>query len=71
MTEIPSFYCTKTLLSYHPSPDLNRITLHGPDGFEFALYRMGEGREAGANDRCNALAHRLTELWDGQKKGII
>jgi len=37
MSDKPSFFCTKTLLSYHPGQDLNRITLVGPN-FEFVLY---------------------------------
>lgn len=64
---LPSFYCSRTLFSYHPGPDLNQITLYGPDEFAFVLYEMGEARKAGANDRCNRLAARLCELWDATK----
>ena len=60
----PTFYCTRTLLSYHPSQDLNRITLCGPNDWEFVLYEMGEARDVKAPDRCNALAAKLRELWD-------
>jgi hypothetical protein len=67
MTSLPSFYCTRTLMSYSPRPDLNRVTLCGPDGFEFTMYQMGATRHAGANQRCNELAAALTELWDNKK----
>jgi hypothetical protein len=62
MTELPHFYCMKTLLGYG-GEDLNRITLYGPNGFEFVLYGMGEKRPTDAGARCNALAARLHELW--------
>jgi hypothetical protein len=61
--EIPPFYCSKTLLSYHPAPDLNRIILNGPHGFRFTLYEIGEERDHTAADRCNQLAAQLSEIW--------
>ena len=64
---IPTFFCSRTLLGFHPSQDLNRITLNGPDNFQFILYEMGEPRPADAADRCNGLAGRLTLLWDKDK----
>jgi hypothetical protein len=67
MSEIPSFYCSKTLLGYS-GEDLNRIVLHGPDGFEFVLYEIGEARDARANQRCNDLAAKLREVWDAHER---
>lgn len=60
----PHFFCTRTLLSYHPGPDLNRVTLFGPNDFKFVLYALGEDRPAAAAGRCNSLAAALTALWD-------
>lgn len=63
----PSFYTCRTLLSYHPSPDLNRVTLYGPNDFQFILYEIGEPRRGDANERCAKLAVALCKLWDQQK----
>lgn len=63
MAEFPKFYGCKTLLSYHPEQDLNRITLYGPGDFSFVLYEMGEKRTLKANGRCNQLAAALEKLW--------
>ena len=67
MADFPTFYCSRTLLSFGRDEDKNRITLVGPDGFEFVLYRMGEDRSIGANARCNQLAVELSAMWDIKK----
>jgi hypothetical protein len=67
LTEFPTFYCCRTLMSYHPGQDLNRITLYGPGDFQFVLYEMAEKRPANAHDRCNLLAQQLRVLWDNKK----
>lgn len=63
-TKTPAFYCMKTLMGYHPGPDLNRITLYGPNDFSFELIPIGKDRDPNANQRCNELAAKLTELWE-------
>ncbi len=67
MTKMPSFYCCRTLLGFAPEQDLNRVTLYGPDDFQFVLYEMAEKRPANAHDRCNLLAQQLRVLWDNKK----
>ena len=64
-TPLPRFYCMKALLGFHPGPDLNRITLYGPNDFQFVLYEMGEPRDAKANQRCNELAAALSKIEQG------
>jgi hypothetical protein len=67
MTEFPTFYCCRTLMSYHPDQDLNRVTLYGPDNFRFVLYEISEERALDAADRCNRLAAALSAAWDNKK----
>jgi hypothetical protein len=66
--KIPPFFCMKTLMGYHPGPDLNRITLNCPDGSEFVLYKIGEARDPQANQRCNELAAHMSKLWSSPRQ---
>ena len=71
MSKLPAFYCTKTLLSYHPNPDTNRVTLSGPGGMQFALLCLSEPRNRDANERCNLLAEALSKLWEGRQTADV
>lgn len=66
VSELPAFYCTRTLLGFHPEQDINRMTLNGPGDWRFVLYEMGEPRDQRATQRANQLAAALTKLWEAK-----
>lgn len=64
MTDLPKFYVTVTLLGHTAETDINRVTLHLPDGSAFVMFKLNEPRTNEQQARCNALAVVLNRLWD-------